>query len=199
MLILTRLIKRAAVIGRLFYHTTLCILAETAPEETPRSTGEWRDCQLHHARQLCGIVSHSTDRGIASTAARCLVIVAKFLTERKEREEVLQLLNTMSSQSGLRMCSAKVALEMAWQSENRIPNSTSPPGFSRAYPLPAPTNIPIKPDCKNNHGLILFPQRHQKQNVVNPLRCADFNLPNHPYQNWYEPPNKASMLSSPLF
>ena len=27
---------------------------------------------------------------------------------------------------------------------------------------------------------------------VNPLHCADFSLPNHPYQNWYEPPSRSN-------
>lgn len=30
-----------------------------------------------------------------------------------------------------------------------------------------------------------------RKGVVNPLRFADFSLPNHPYQNRYEPPSRA--------
>ncbi|KAK8043054.1 hypothetical protein PG994_013537 [Apiospora phragmitis] len=31
---------------------------------------------------------------------------------------------------------------------------------------------------------------------VNPLSFADFSLPNHPYQNWYEPPSRSSSYKS---
>lgn len=33
----------------------------------------------------------------------------------------------------------------------------------------------------------------------NPLSLADFSLPDHPYKNWYEPPNRISEFSEPPF
>ena len=56
-----RIIKRTCIMARLFYHTAVCLLAQIHPTmslEIP----EMYDLQIHHARQICGIVAHVKDR-----------------------------------------------------------------------------------------------------------------------------------------
>lgn len=109
-----RMIKREAVLGRLFYHTALCILAATHPMEPATSSEEMRTLQLHHAHQVCGIVAHSSDRGIASTAVRALAIAAPALVDHDERTEALELLRKINTRSGWCLSDVEVELKRAW-------------------------------------------------------------------------------------
>lgn len=54
------LIKRTTVIARLFYHTTMCMLARTNP--VLQGSQEMHDLEMNHAHDLCGIVAHVKDR-----------------------------------------------------------------------------------------------------------------------------------------
>jgi hypothetical protein len=60
-LTLLRLIKRSAIVGRLFYHTACILLAKTHPLESEFSPN-MRDMQQKHAYEICGIVAHVKDR-----------------------------------------------------------------------------------------------------------------------------------------
>lgn len=58
------LIKRPAIIARMFYHSAMALLGETHPDavvdaEFKQSMDEMR---LYHSRQICGIVAHVKDR-----------------------------------------------------------------------------------------------------------------------------------------
>ena len=55
------LIKRTTIVARLFYHTGMCLLAQTHPIMSTR-TAEMHDLQQTHAHDLCGIVAHVKDR-----------------------------------------------------------------------------------------------------------------------------------------
>ncbi|KAL1836568.1 hypothetical protein VTJ49DRAFT_4908 [Mycothermus thermophilus] len=81
------LIKPAAKLGRLFYHTSMAILAQTHPlasssnptSANDRDTRENRASMLHHAHHVCGIVAHARpdrdrDRGVVLMAVRCLAM-----------------------------------------------------------------------------------------------------------------------------
>lgn len=60
-LMLFRLIKRSAVVARLFYHTACTLLAKVHPTESEFSP-EMRNMQQSHAHDICGIVAHVKDR-----------------------------------------------------------------------------------------------------------------------------------------
>lgn len=60
-LIFFRLVKRSAVLGRLFYHTACCLLAKVHPTESEYSD-EMLSMQHSHAHDICGIVAHVKDR-----------------------------------------------------------------------------------------------------------------------------------------
>lgn len=59
--LLRRLLKRSAVIGRLFYHLTCMLLARTHPIESENSP-DMREMQQTHAYDICGIIAHVKDR-----------------------------------------------------------------------------------------------------------------------------------------
>lgn len=210
------LIKRAAVIGRLYYHTAMCLLAQIDPLSS-RDNEQNRTIQIHHAHQVCGIVAHTKDRGVASVAIRSLAIASSVLTKRHEQEEVIDILDRINKETGWRLGKVHDELKKAWGWEG-----VAAPGAP--LPIPQPT--------QKGHGSSSAPiaksfliQRQQQQQqaqhqaqatgsgpvpmvtataaapvqaprprpLVNPLLAqADFNLPNHPYQNWYEPPNRSN-------
>lgn len=117
---------------------------------------------LHHAHQVCGIVAHTKDRGISTVAIRSLAIAGTVITDPKEREEILGLLERINRTSGWGLKRAETELKKGWGWEAR------------------PARIIMQ------------------MGMANPLSSADFSLPNHPYQNWYEPPNRGNVFSPPL-
>lgn len=182
-----RLIKRAAIIGRLFYHTAQCILAQTNPMEPARASEEMRVLQLHHAHQVCGIVAHTRDRGIASVAIRSLAIASAVLTDPREQEEVLCILERIQTESGWGLGSVVGELKRGWGWGDRSP-------LAMFY-----EQDPQQHQQQQQQPLLQQPQQTAAGPVaghsgskVNPLSFADFSLPNHPYQNWYEPPNRTN-------
>lgn len=57
--------------------------------------------QLHHARQICGIVAHSDDRHIAPVATCALKIAGAALEDEAEKAEVEELLKNDTVLGGL--------------------------------------------------------------------------------------------------
>ncbi|KAK8052390.1 hypothetical protein PG993_003775 [Apiospora rasikravindrae] len=253
------LIKRAAIVGRLFYHTAQCLLAQINPI-LPKDSDEARAVQQHHAHQVCGIVAHTRDRGVASVSIRSLAIVAEVLTDRAEQRECVDILENIDKATGWKLGAVVKNLKRVWGWEKQ--NSIS--GLAAQFlPAPNPTNsnsnnnngnnpssttttapsshtistAPSPSDrsaAANNHNLptpvadransisgssagqMIPGLAHAQANgpahaqgqpppvaaprpvrlSVNPLSFADFSLPNHPYQNWYEPPSRSSSYKS---
>ncbi|KAJ9143098.1 C6 zinc finger domain-containing protein [Pleurostoma richardsiae] len=107
------LIKRAAIIGRLFYHTAMCVLAQIAPISSREPEGT-RAMLLQHAHQVCGIVAHTTDRGVASVAIRSMAIAGATLSDPREQEEVIRILERISRETGWRLGKVLTDLRKAW-------------------------------------------------------------------------------------
>ncbi|KAH9439177.1 hypothetical protein MCOR02_002747 [Pyricularia oryzae] len=316
------LIKRAAVIGRLFYHTAMCLLAQINPVN-PRDSEENMAAQLQHAHQVCGIVAHTKDNGIASVALRSLAIAAAVLRDRREQEEVVAIFDRITRETGWRLGKVYLELEKSWgwkpeppkhgvatgsdgnssnnnsssssnntttaatsnnasarqtassssipqnqnqsqgqsQSQNQAaaasvnpismsaamsaaPMRQPPPKLQRPQSNPSPRPQPsrrssgIAPTASpvgmgpgttgpQQPPLLItsFPTMQQQQQyfspqhqhpphqmttptqqptptrpLVNPLLSrADFSLPDHPYQNWYQPPNHTNQFNSQGF
>ncbi|KAJ2904484.1 hypothetical protein MKZ38_008015 [Zalerion maritima] len=128
------LIKRPAVVGRLFYHTAQCILAQCNPlivRDDPASVEK----STHHARQVCGIVAHTRDKGVASISIRSLAIASACLTEREEQTEVISILDRIHSETGWRLGKVHIELKKAWgwDKEGRK-------NFAAAAGMPAPNS-----------------------------------------------------------
>ncbi|KAI7764826.1 hypothetical protein LZL87_004031 [Fusarium oxysporum] len=169
----------------------------THPLESPASSERLRFLQLQHAYQVCGIVAHTTDKGVATVAIRCLAIAAAVLTNPNEQDEVLEILDRFNSTNGWRLGAVEMELKREWGWE-RMKMSTSSPktensqdsvisAARRASMSLTPSRI-LPPPVMGPVGT---------KTPVNPLSFADFRLPNHPYQNWYEPPSRSSSFDPP--
>jgi len=187
-LIKRRLIKRATIVGRLFYHTAMCLLAQIHPLMS-KETEDMNQMQMHHAHLICGIVAHVKDRGVASVALRSLAIAAECLTVRREQEEVIEIFEKIKQETGWKVgfIGKELKYKWGWQTEDAqqqmaaqqnslaqfFPTTTQAPATSLppAPPQPARPSIP--------------------SGILNPLLAkADFSLPNHPYQQYYQPPSQ---------
>ncbi|ROV98033.1 hypothetical protein VMCG_06983 [Cytospora schulzeri] len=253
------LIKRAAIVGRLFYHTSMCLLAQINPLKHPRhDDDETRTVQLHHAHQVCGIVAHTKDQGVSTVAIRSVAVVGCVLTDPGQQDEVLAILNRIYRSTGWNLKKVVGELRRAWGWDPSDPSSSAPGiisavanGATGAASLPGPGNgngngnglSPIHHHAAQGGSLgggtaasavVMHQQQHfggprdslmqQAQDarrpshpagttvhtpgsvsstvanaatppsnrpMVNPLLAqADFNQPNHPYREWYKPPEK---------
>ncbi|KAL9038203.1 MAG: hypothetical protein Q9214_005380 [Letrouitia sp. 1 TL-2023] len=191
------LIKRTTIVSRLFYHTGMCLLAQTHPLMSTHSP-EMHELQQTHAHDLCGIVAHVKDRGVASVALRSLAIAAECLVIRREQEEVLEIFEKIQKETGWRTNFLHKELKEKWgwnnedqyqqrqQQQQHIPTAPLMPlqNFHYQPPLPPPPSLPPAPSA---------PQVKQqpRSGIINPLlRTADFSAPSHPYQNYYVPPHQ---------
>ncbi|CAL3971463.1 unnamed protein product [Diplocarpon coronariae] len=191
------LIKRATIVGRLFYHTAVCLLAQINPLQS-RDTDEMNTMQMHHAHLICGIVAHVKDRGVASVALRSLAIAAECLTSRREQDEVLEIFEKIRKETGWKVGFISTELKTRWgwprdaapPPPPAAPSGTAPGQFLPPTPAPAPSRPPAPPPARP--GL--------PSGILNPLLAkADFSLPNHPYQQYYQPPSHAPPASNTHF
>lgn len=209
-----------------------CLLAQINPI-LPKDSEEARALQLHHAHQVCAIVTHTDDRGVASVSIRSLAIVAEVLTDRAEQNEVITTLEKIDRETGWKLGAVVKNLKRVWgwgekaggmglaahflsgpgpqatttamtttmqqrhkeQSHKHHPQTSTPPG--------PPAQLMPGLAAAQTHGPA--PAQGPKSPVAaprpirvsgNPLNCADFSLPNHPYQNWYEPPSRSNIYNS---
>ncbi|KAI0545310.1 hypothetical protein F4679DRAFT_480360 [Xylaria curta] len=200
------LIKRAAVVGRLYYHMALCILAQADP--SVKNAEESLTTQQYHAHQVCGIVAHNKDRGVASVSIRSLALVAEALTVRAEQSEVVTILERIDRETGWKLADVIAVLKRKWgweRLEQQTNSLTALLGSNSA-------NVVNAAQQQQQQMMLAAPARQQQAVVqqmqpvvtaaswptgrVNPLSFADFSLPNHPYQNWYEPPSRSNSYHS---
>ncbi|KAF5532410.1 transcriptional regulatory moc3 [Fusarium mexicanum] len=169
----------------------------THPLESPATSERMRFLQLQHAYQVCGIVAHTTDKGVATVAIRCLAIAAAVLTNPNEQDEILEVLDRFNSTNGWRLGAIEMELKKEWGWERmKMPTSSPKTENSQVSVISAvrrasmsltPSRI-LTPPVMGSVGT---------KTPVNPLSFADFKLPNHPYQNWYEPPSRSSSFDPP--
>jgi hypothetical protein len=171
----------------------MCLLPQINPLVS-KDTEEMLTMQLNHSHQICGIVAHVKDRGVASVAIRSLAIAAECLIVRREQEEVLDIFEKIRKETGWKTGFLHKELKAKWRWQNEeaaqqmmaqqnslaqyFPNTSKAPATNLP---PAPPAPPAPP-----------PARPPMQGgILNPLlRTADFSLPNHPYQQYYQPPNQ---------
>ncbi|RKF56505.1 putative c6 zinc finger domain-containing protein [Erysiphe neolycopersici] len=107
------LIKRATIVGRLFYHTAMILLAQVHPLKL-RDTDEMQAVQIDHAHMVCGITAHMKDRGVASVALRSLAIAAECLVIRHEQEEILGIFERIRKETGWKVGFLYKDLRQKW-------------------------------------------------------------------------------------
>ncbi|KAI9690632.1 MAG: hypothetical protein M1820_009963 [Bogoriella megaspora] len=197
------LIKRTTIISRLFYHTAMVLLAQTNPIMSA-AMDEMSELQKQHANLICGIVAHVKDRGVASVALRSLAIAAEALTVRREQEEVLQIFEKISKETGWRIGFVFKELKEKWDWDEVRPQPLPPQPMQMAnagmlqsttqlqpfqYQTTPNTSQPMaamQPTPPTGSGFGGRPP----SGILNPvLATADFSMPKHPYQNIYVAPN----------
>jgi len=107
------LVKRASIIARLFYHTSMILLAQTNPIQGPNDPEMWSILD-QNSKFICGISAHVKDRGVASVALRSLAIAGECLTNRREQEEVLQIFDKIRQETGWRVGFVNTELKQKW-------------------------------------------------------------------------------------
>lgn len=134
-----RLIKRAATVGRLYYHTAQCLLAQMNPL-SPRDSEEARAIQLHHAHQVCGITAHTQDHGVASVSIRSVALVAEVIHDRAEQQEIVQILEKIDHDTGWKLAGIIKQLRSVWgwdkmgQGSGLVANATLQPPHNPSTP-----------------------------------------------------------------
>lgn len=166
----------------------MCLLPQINPMES-KETEAMNTLLMSHAHQICGIVAHVKDRGVASVAIRSLAIAAECLVIRREQEEVLEIFEKIRKETGWNVKFLNVELKAKWGWQEEIGQQMAPQqnSLSSFFPVTtqAPsTNLPPAPPPATTG------RPRPPQGIVNPLfKTADFSLPNHPYQQFYQPPN----------
>jgi hypothetical protein len=199
----------------------LCILAQVNPSAS-KDSEDSLTTQQHHAHQVCGIVAHNKDRGVASVSIRSLVIVSEVLTDYAEQQEVVSILERVDRETGWKLTGVLAGLKKSWSWEKMDQPSLKAQLLSSALLLgnngmakqPVDCRVtgqPLSVTTTAPQQMMLVPVTQvpataapqQMQPVVtsrplrvNPLNFADFSLPNHPYQNWYEPPSRSNSYNS---
>ena len=177
----------------------MCLLARINPV-LPVSSPEMHEMQTSHSHDLCGIVAHVKDRGVASVAIRSLAIAAECLVSRREQEEVLQIFEKIRKETGWRVNFLNKELKEKWgwhneeetfqqqqqqQSQQMQAGTVQMPGFGFQQQGGATgSSLPPAPPTMMSKG--------PPQGIVNPLLSkADFSAPKHPYQNYWVPPQSS--------
>jgi hypothetical protein len=159
----------------------MCLLHQVHPFISGDNE-EMHQVQLDHAHQVCGIVAHVKDRGVASVALRSLAVAGECLVVRREQQEVLDIFERIRKETGWRVHSLYTELKAKWGWE--MEDSSQMMQQNSLQYLQTNSLLPAPPP----------PQPQQTQipsGILNPLlKTADFSLPNHPYQQYYQPPNQ---------
>ncbi|ESZ90928.1 hypothetical protein SBOR_8674 [Sclerotinia borealis F-4128] len=190
------LIKRATIVGRLFYHTAMCLLPQINPLLGPENE-EMHEMQQSHSHNICGIVAHVKDRGVASVALRSLAIAAECLVIRREQEEVLDIFEKIRKETGWRVGFLYKELKSKWgwpdeaaQQQQMMSHSNTLPQFFPLNPQAPTSSLPPAPPAPP------LPRPSISSGILNPLlKTADFSLPNHPYKQYYQPPNTTNQFT----
>ncbi|PWY96624.1 hypothetical protein BO94DRAFT_506030 [Aspergillus sclerotioniger CBS 115572] len=175
------LIKRSTIIARLLYHTARILLTKTNPVE-PEFSAEMQTMQQSHARDICGLVAHSRDRGVASLSIRFLAIAAECLATREAQQEAFEILENIIKQTGWKAEHVKKELQEAW-------------GWSDPHGPPMHMSEDILALLNGDHSLDAAhaPVRPKMPaGVINPVMAsADFSMENHPYRDYYVAPHRS--------
>ncbi|KAK6579697.1 hypothetical protein PZA11_007933 [Diplocarpon coronariae] len=190
------LIKRATIVGRLFYHTAVCLLAQINPLQS-RDTDEMNTMQMHHAHLICGIVAHVKDRGLRASPSG--------LSRSPPNASPAAASRTRSWRSSRRSGKRRGG---RWASSAR---SSRRDGAGRGTPRPRRPRRPraARPRVSSSPRPQHRPRAARRRpparpglpsGILNPLLAkADFSLPNHPYQQYYQPPSHAPPASNTHF
>ncbi|CRL29285.1 Fungal transcriptional regulatory protein, N-terminal [Penicillium camemberti] len=176
------LANRSAIVSRLFYHASRILLAKSHPFQSEFDEN-MRKMQRSHAHEMCGLIAHTTDQGVADISLCFLVLAAECLDTREAQEEVLGIFDTITKVTGSSAEPIKNDLKQIWSWADAHPHTVTPAQMhNHFYELDPSLSISNHPGSS--------PGPH------NPLLTAgDFSLENHPYQAYYVPPHHQHALN----
>lgn len=122
----------------------MCLLAQINPLKHPHhDDDETRTIQLHHAHQVCGIVANTKDQGVSSVAIRSLAVAGGVLTDTRQQEEVLAILDRIYRSTGWNLKKVVGELRKAWGWDQPGAPTGGIAGLGAGSSLPAPAPAPI--------------------------------------------------------
>lgn len=180
----------------------MTLLPQINPFE-PASSPAMHDMQLQHSHQICGIVAHTKDRGVASVAIRSIAIACEVLQERREQEEVLTIFEKIRKETGWKIGFLSDELKQKWgwtvgmrdeqvqTGQQMLLQGGQPGSLGHFFPTTLPSGSALPPAPSPSSGPGSTPRSAMRGGILNPLlKTADFSLPNHPYQHHYQPPSQ---------
>ncbi|KGO43882.1 Protein of unknown function DUF3468 [Penicillium expansum] len=169
------LANRSAIVSRLFYHASRILLAKTHPFQSEFEE-DMRKMKCSHAHEICGLVAHTTDRGVAGISFYFLALAAECLETREAQEEVLGIFDTITKVTGSSPEPIKNDLKQIWSWAEAHPHTVTPAQMHNHFYELDPSLSISNNQCSSS-------------SLHNPLLTAgDFSLENHPYQGYYVPP-----------
>ncbi|KAH6610119.1 hypothetical protein Trco_000139 [Trichoderma cornu-damae] len=157
--------KQEAIVCRLLYHTAQCILTQTHPMEQTMLSEEMSSLQLHHAREVCGIVAHTDHRCTGPMSIQALLIASSVLTDHEEQKEVLEILQRMKTHVEYSQRDAEAQLKA-----------------TRGWDAAGPTALPLSYDRGNEQAARMVSastQTSQASTAISPQQSA--SSANTPY------------------
>lgn len=175
------------MLGRIFYHTAQCILAQVNPIESSGTSSEMKELEQHHARQIMGIVASGRDRCVMVMAAQAVNIAFQSLADREEQEAALtilrevQAINHGTGANGHRQSTMANQWPLAALDAAELSTfSAASLSFGQPWQIAAST-LNFIPSTFMNH------LDDNELPIENPLQSAYFGHRNQPYKTWYQP------------
>ncbi|EKV10251.1 hypothetical protein PDIG_26520 [Penicillium digitatum PHI26] len=176
------LVNRSAIISRLFYNAVRILLAKTHPFQSELNE-DVRKMKRNHAHEICGLIAHTTDRGVADVSFYFLALAAECLETREAQGEVLGIFDTITKVTGTNAETIKNDLKRIWSWVDAHPHTVTPAQMHTNF-------FELDPSLSMSNNQGSSPSQH------NPLLTAgDFSFENHPYQGCYVPPHHQHALN----
>ncbi|KAK2594516.1 hypothetical protein QQS21_007797 [Conoideocrella luteorostrata] len=175
------LARPAAMLGRMFYHTAQCILAQVSPLELYPPSTEMKKLQQHHAYQVLGVVASNQNKAMAIIAVHTVAVALASLVKTEERQEALRILEAVSKDISVAETEATTDSEPSTNYQDQWSKFGVDMGV-----LPMPDSWPNADSVatsRNNMDKI----HGSEIPAVNPLWSAYFGHPGQPYKAWYRP------------
>ena len=154
----------------------MVLLHQVNPVE-PFDSAENLNAQYHHAHQVCGIVAHTKDRGVASVSIRSLAISGLILTDDREQNEVFALLKKISSETGWRIETVYAELRQVWGRDMRDTDAPPSPMVPLATSiLPPPSDLYTTGMFHSNFGFASNPGAGPSFSMAMPSHRGSLSL-----------------------
>ncbi|KAJ5496934.1 hypothetical protein N7463_008921 [Penicillium fimorum] len=170
------LVNRSAIVSRLFYHACRILLAKTHPFQSGFDE-DMRKMQRSHAHEICGLIAHTTDRGVADISLYFLLFAAECLETREAQEQVLGIFDTITKVTGSNAESIKNDLKQIWSWADAHLHTMTPAQMHNHF-------------YESDPSLSISNHPGSSPSIHNPLlTTGDFSLETHPYRGYYVPPH----------